>query len=155
MAELLDETKEARHRRKTIALVLAAIALVLLIVTIAWWRSLPNEDETAIVESETETGLPATLTAADLFAAYEADPTLAQFQAAQLVVAGNLATPPETGSAILLTTPDPLLDIAADVAPSDAVELADAEAGTEVTLICDGVTAGLRAPVLDSCVLAP
>ena len=98
--------------------------------------------------------VPITLTAAELFAAYENDPSLRQFEDAPVLVTATLATTPGTGTTVLLRTADPLLNIAADVDPVDATRLAEAEEGAEVVLLCDRIGPGLRAPALEGCSLA-
>lgn len=50
MARLLEDTPEARHRRKVIALTLTVVVLILLVVTTAWWLSLPDEDPGPMID---------------------------------------------------------------------------------------------------------
>lgn len=151
MADLLADDDRARRRRKSIVLVLLALAVLLLIVTVNWWRSLPNDDETILGEGSVA---PAVLTGAELLAAYQDDPTLTDFASGPLLVKAPLETTPDTGTTVLLRTADPLLDIAARISPTDATRLTDVEEGSEVTLQCERVVPGLRAPTLEGCVIA-
>jgi hypothetical protein len=147
MSELLADTAAARKRRKAIALILAAVTLVLLIIAILWWRSLGSESEPAISNPAT----PVRMSAVDVFAVYENDPTLAQLDNRPILITAKLAAPPTTGTVILLSTPGPLLSLGAEMAPGDAVRLSGAKAGTELSLECEGVNPGLRAPILKNC----
>lgn len=150
MAELMEDTAAARRRRKVIALTLAGLAVILLVVTILWLRSLPNDDDIVIAEP------PGTIimTGAELMAAYESDPAMAGFSREPVLVSAPLATAPNSGTTVLLRTADPLLSIGADIVATDAVRLAGAEAGDEITLLCEGIAPGLRAPTLNGCSLA-
>lgn len=149
MSELLADTPAARKRRKAIALVLAALALLLLIITILWWRSLPAEEETMPARP----AVPVAMSAADIFAAYENDPTLAQLATTPILITAPLDAPPTTSEATLLRTPDPLLPLGAELDPQYAVQLSDVEPGTVVSLRCEGVAPGVRAPILRNCSL--
>lgn len=50
MARLLEKTPAGRRQRKAIALTLLAVAIILLLVTVAWWISLPDEDPGPMIE---------------------------------------------------------------------------------------------------------
>lgn len=149
MSQLLADTEAARKRRKTIALALAAAALLLLIVTLVWWRNLPEEDGTVISGAVA----PVPMSAADIFAVYQDDPTLARLSNRPIAIDADLAAAPASGAVILLRTPDPLLSLGAQVDPRDAVKLSGLEAGARVSLQCVGVDPGVRAPLLKSCTL--
>ncbi|HEV2080261.1 MAG TPA: hypothetical protein VGR19_10270 [Allosphingosinicella sp.] len=149
MSELLADTATARKRRKTIALALAAVTLVLLIISFLWWRSLPEEEGTVVPKTAAATEM----SAADIFAEYQRDPTLARLDNQPILITANLAAAPTTGTVILLGTPDPLLPLGAEVDPRDAVKLSAAKAGTEISLRCAGAEPGVRAPMLQSCTL--
>ena len=41
---MLEPTPEARRRRKVVALTLAAVAIILFVITLIWWINLPDED---------------------------------------------------------------------------------------------------------------
>lgn len=151
MAELLEHTAAARRRRETLALVLLALVIVLLIITISWWRSLPDED----LGLEEPIGTPITLTGAELMAAYEEDPGLIDFAESPLLITAPLATTPSSGTTVLLETADPLRNIAAQIDPADAIRLTDFEPGLEVSLQCERIAPGLRAPSLEGCSLIP
>lgn len=151
LAELLEDTAAARRRRKVLALTLLAVVVILLIVAIFWWRSLPNEDDAFLAERPVA---PVALTGAELMEAYENDPALDEFAEGPVLVTAPLATTPISGTTVLLRTADPLMDIAADVDPTDATRLADVERGTEVAFLCERIAPGLRAPSLEGCSLA-
>lgn len=148
--ELLEHTDAAQRRRKIVALTLVGLALILLVVAVVWWRSLPNEEvaleETAVV--------PIALTGPELMAAYESDPGLTDFAEGPFVVTAPLSAAPTTGTTVLLSTADPLRDIAADVVATDATRLTDEEPGAQVALLCERIVPGLRAPRLEACRLA-
>ena len=152
MAELLEDTAAARRRRKMIALALMVLVVILLIAMVAWWRSLPSEEA---VLAEGRPVAPVALTGAELMAAYEEDPALPEFAEGPFLVTAPLSTTPTSGTTVLLGTADPLLDIAAEIVPTDATRLDDVERGTEVALLCERIVPGVRAPSLEDCSLAP
>ena len=97
---------------------------------------------------------PIALTGPELMAAYESDPALADFAEGPFVVTAPLSATPTSGTTVLLSTADPLRDIAADVVATDATRLTDEEPGAPVALLCERIVPGIRAPRLEGCRLA-
>lgn len=126
------------------------MTVFLLVVAFVWWSSLPHDEDVVVPDPAT---VPLPLTAATLLTAYQSDPTLGALRNRSLRVTGTLATTPTSGTNILLRTPDPLLNVGADLIPSDVTRIVDVEPGAELTLLCERAGPGVGAPMLERCSL--
>ena len=150
MAQTFRSSRTGRPRRKIIGLTLLVITTVLSVVAFTWWSSLPDDDDIVVPDPA---ALPLPITTSTLLVVYQSDPTLSALRNRSLRITAPVASKPTSSTNILLKTPDPLLTIGADLIARDATRLVDLEPGSEVTLLCESVEPGVRAPMLEHCSL--
>ena len=148
MPDLLADTPAARKRRKAIALSIGAVTLVLLIITILWWRSLPNEDVAAA-------NGPVEVTAKELAIAFDKDPVAADtaYDNRPVTVTGplNSMSLGPTGESIVTIGADPIFDVTAVLNKVDAPTLAALPQGQAIRITCTNVIADPTGPSLSDC----